>query len=317
VVAHGQMKDDKLEKAMMNFVEGDADILVSTNIIESGLDIPNANTIIINHSHLFGLSDLHQMRGRVGRSNKKAFCYLLIPSAATLPPDSRKRLKALEEFNELGDGFKIAMRDLDIRGAGDLLGAEQSGFINDLGLDTYYKLLEEAISELKENEFKELFQQNNELKTENFKVTCSIETDLEILIPESYIQNIADRLQLYIEADALKNEEQLEKFVATVKDRFGTPPAAFEQLLKAVRLRWLAEKIGFEKLIIKNEKIRGYFIADKEAYYQSEVFGKAIAYIQKRPDRCKLKESGNRVIFIMEQVRTLDGAMNVLEGILG
>jgi len=300
----------------MAFINGDADILVSTNIIESGLDIPNANTIIINNSHLIGLSDLHQMRGRVGRSNKKAFCYLLIPSAATLPADSRKRLKALEEFNELGDGFKIAMRDLDIRGAGNLLGAEQSGFINDLGLDTYHKMLEEAISELKEDEFKELFQNPNATKPKELKITCSIETDLEIFIPESYISNISERLQLYIEADRLKNEEQLEKFKETVKDRFGTPPADFDNLLQAVRLRWLAEQIGFEKLIIKNEKIRGYFIADRPDYYQGSAFGKVLKYIQERPKRCRLKESKDRVIFIMEQVKTLEGVMNVFRGIL-
>ncbi|WP_291721256.1 transcription-repair coupling factor [Bernardetia sp.] len=317
VVGHGQMKSDQLEKTMMNFINGDADILVSTNIIESGLDIPNANTIIINNSHLIGLSDLHQMRGRVGRSNKKAFCYLLIPSAATLPADSRKRLKALEEFNELGDGFKIAMRDLDIRGAGNLLGAEQSGFINDLGLDAYHKLLEEAVAELKEEEFKELFQNPNVAsKPRELNITCSIETDLEILIPESYISNISERLQLYIQADSLKNEEQLEKFKESVKDRFGTPPDDFDNLLQAVRLRWLAEKIGFEKLIIKNEKIRGYFVADRPDYYQSDVFGKVLQYVQTRPKRCKLKDSKNRVIFIMEQVKTLEGVMNVFKGIL-
>ncbi len=316
VVGHGQMKNDQLEKTMMSFINGDADILVSTNIIESGLDIPNANTIIINNSHLIGLSDLHQMRGRVGRSNKKAFCYLLIPSAATLPADSRKRLKALEEFNELGDGFKIAMRDLDIRGAGNLLGAEQSGFINDLGLDTYHKMLEEAISELKEDEFKELFQNPNATKPKELKITCSIETDLEILIPESYISNISERLQLYIEADRLKTEEQLDKFKETVKDRFGTPPEDFDNLLQAVRLRWMAEQIGFEKLIIKNEKIRGYFIANRPDYYQTDAFGKVLKYIQERPKRCKLKENKERVIFIMEQVKTLDGVMKVFSGIL-
>ena len=211
-IAHGQMDGDKLEKAMVKFIDGEYDVLVSTNIIESGLDIPNANTIIINQAHMFGLSDLHQMRGRVGRSNKKAFCYLLTPPASLLTADSRKRLAALEEFSELGDGFKVAMRDLDIRGAGNLLGGEQSGFITDLGFDTYHKILDDAIQELKETDFKDLFAAELEEKAKFIVQDCVIETDLEILIPDDYVNNISERLQLYSRLDNIKDEDQLKEF---------------------------------------------------------------------------------------------------------
>ena len=241
-IAHGQMEGHKLEKAMMKFIDAEYDILVSTNIIESGLDIPNANTIIINHAHMFGLSDLHQMRGRVGRSNKKAYCYLLTPPASLLTADSRKRLAALEEFSELGDGFKVAMRDLDIRGAGNLLGGEQSGFITDLGFDTYHKILDDAIQELKETDFKDLFSAELKEKAKLVVQDCVIETDLEILIPDSYVSNISERLQLYSRLDNIKNEDQLKEFTDEVKDRFGPLPAQTEELIDTVRLRWLARK---------------------------------------------------------------------------
>jgi transcription-repair coupling factor (superfamily II helicase) len=313
-IGHGQMADENLEKVMMHFINGQLDVLVATNIVESGLDIPNANTIIINNAHLFGLSDLHQMRGRVGRSNRKAYCFLLVPSVSTLTVDSRKRLSVLEEFNELGDGFKIAMRDLDIRGAGDLLGAEQSGFINDLGLDAYHKILEEAISELKEEEFKDLFA--HERKDTVMKVDCNIETDFNILIPEDYIPNISERLSLYIRADELKTEQDLVVFRNELKDRFGQLPPTVEELLKTVELRWLAEKIGFEKLTLKNEKMRAYFVSGKPQYFESEVFSKFLAYVQKRPERCQVKETDSRLIFTMENVRSIEGAMRVLQSIL-
>ncbi|MCC5943849.1 MAG: transcription-repair coupling factor [Bernardetiaceae bacterium] len=313
-VAHGQMKDNLLEKTMMDFVNGKNDILVSTNIIESGLDIPNANTIIINRAHMFGLSDLHQMRGRVGRSNQKAFCYLIIPSLVGLPADARKRLKAMEEFTELGDGFKIAMRDLDIRGAGNLLGAEQSGFINDLGLEAYQQMLEETIAELKEKDFKELFQR--EIDTEKFKVECNIETDLEIRIPESYIANISERLNLYIQADRLKSEQELLTFKQQLKDRFGAFPPAVEEWLETVELRWLAEKVGIEKLILKNEKLKAYCITGQEAYIKSAVFGNLIKYVGERPKRCELKEINNQLLFKMANVKTVNGASTVLKAIL-
>ncbi len=252
------MDGDKLEKVMVKFIDGEYDVLVSTNIIESGLDIPNANTIIINQAHMFGLSDLHQMRGRVGRSNKKAFCYLLTPPASVLSADSRKRLSALEEFSDLGDGFKVAMRDLDIRGAGNLLGAEQTGFISDLGFDTYHKILDDAIQELKETDFKELFASELAEKAKLIVQDCVIETDLEILIPETYVSNITERLQLYSRLDNINDEEQLKKFAGEVKDRFGALPASVEELINSVRLRWLGEILGFEKLSLKNEKLRAH-----------------------------------------------------------
>jgi len=243
-VAHGQMEGSKLEDVMLRFIDGDFDVLVSTNIVESGLDIPNANTIIINQAHMFGLSDVHQMRGRVGRSNRKAYCYLFTPSISHITADARKRLNTLEEFSELGDGFKVAMRDLDIRGAGDLLGAEQSGFITDLGFEAYHKILDEAIQELKETEFKSLFE--GEEQSGPLVKDCVLETDLELLIPENYIQSITERLALYTQLDDLKSEEELAKFRQDMQDRFGAIPKRVEQLMESVRLRWLAEHMGFE-----------------------------------------------------------------------
>ena len=259
-VAHGRMDGASLEKRMVKFIEGEYDVLVSTNIIESGLDIPNANTIIINHAHMFGLSDLHQMRGRVGRSNRKAFCYLLTPATTGLTTDARKRLSALEEFSDLGDGFKVAMRDLDIRGAGNLLGAEQSGFISDLGFDTYHKILDEAVQELKETEFKELFTRDLVKEAAKaIKVDTSIETDLEIFIPDSYVSNISERLSLYSKLDSIKNEEKLQEFINSMIDRFGPLPDSVCDLIETVRLRWIAERLGFEKVMIKNQALKCYF----------------------------------------------------------
>src|SRR5690554_4889078 len=228
--AHGQMDGKNLEKIMVQFIEGEYDVLVSTNIIESGLDIPNANTIIINRAHMFGLSDLHQMRGRVGRSNKKAFCYLLTTPSSGLTSEARKRLQTLEEFSDLGDGIKVAMRDLDIRGAGNLLGAEQSGFITDLGFEMYHKILDEAVQELKENEFASLFEGDIKEKVEVLVPDCVIETDLELLIPESYVNNIAERLNLYSQLDRINSPEELEKFKSSVADRFGPVPAEVQSL---------------------------------------------------------------------------------------
>jgi transcription-repair coupling factor (superfamily II helicase) len=312
--AHGQMDGDKLEKIMLGFIEGQYDVLVSTNIVESGLDIPNANTMIINHAHMFGLSDLHQMRGRVGRSNRKAFCYLLVPSLASIAGDSKKRLSALEEFSDLGDGFKVAMRDLDIRGAGNLLGAEQSGFINDLGFDMYNKILSEAIEELKETEFKDIFTQETEKYLQKVKVDCTIETDLEILIPENYVSNISERLNLYIEADGLKNEEQLVKFSKMLEDRFGKLPASVEALLQTVRLRWQAEILGIEKLILKSNGMKIYLPEnEKQDYYQSDVFGKILACVQKNNKRFKMKEFQKRIILQVEKVESVEEGMKVLE----
>lgn len=316
-IAHGQMDGDRLEKAMMKFINGEYDVLVSTNIIESGLDIPNANTIIINQAHMFGLSDLHQMRGRVGRSNKKAFCYLLTPPASLLTSDSRKRLAALEEFSDLGDGFKVAMRDLDIRGAGNLLGAEQTGFISDLGFETYHKILDDAIQELKETDFKELFSVELAEKAKLIVQDCVIETDLEILIPETYVNSTTERLQLYSRLDNIKDEEQLKKFNDEIKDRFGPLPSSVEELINSVRLRWLGEKLGFEKLSLKNEKIRAYFVTTKDSYFSSEVFGKVLAFVQCHSRRCKMKDTTGKAMLLIDNVKTVDSAIELLSQMSG
>lgn len=316
-VAHGQMEGKRLESTMMKFIEGLADVLISTNIIESGLDIPNANTIIINHAHMFGLSDLHQMRGRVGRSNKKAFCYLLSPPTIGLSTEARKRLKTLEEFSHLGDGFKVAMRDLDIRGAGNLLGAEQSGFINDLGFDAYHKILDEAVQELKETEFKELFKKDLVDVEELFSADCVIDTDFELLIPGDYISNISERLRVYNELDNLQKEDELLAFVESVVDRFGPLPDVVNDLIKIVRLRWDAEKLGFEKLNIKNGIFRAFLISsDNEQYYNSPVFGSILKFVQLHPKLCKIKDGKNRVIFIVNNVNSVDQATGLLKEVL-
>ncbi len=314
-IAHGQMDGDKLEKVMLKFIEGEYDVLVSTNIIESGLDIPNANTIIINHANLFGLSDLHQMRGRVGRSNKKAFCYLLTPPTSVLSSDSRKRLAALEEFSELGDGFKVAMRDLDIRGAGNLLGGEQSGFITDLGFDTYHKILDDAIQELKRTVFKDLFAEELTAKAKLVVQDCIIETDLEILIPDTYINNTSERLQLYSSLDNIKNEEELQKFTSSLVDRFGILPMAVEQLINTVRLRWMGEELGFEKISLKNDKLRGYFVSGKDDYFKSDVFGRILAFVQTHPKKCRVKETGGKPILTVEDITNVEAAIEVLSPI--
>ena len=313
-IAHGQMEGEMLEKVMLKFVEAEYDVLVSTNIIESGLDIPNANTIIINHAHMFGLSDLHQMRGRVGRSNKKAYCYLLTPPVATLPADSRKRLNALEEFSDLGDGFKIAMRDMDIRGAGNLLGAEQSGFISDVGFDAYHKILDETIQELKETEFKELFKKDLEKSLKPLVQDCIIETDLNVLIPENYVSNISERLGLYSTLDNLGNENELELFTASIVDRFGPLPEEVKDLIETVRLRWKAEELGFEKITLKNDILKAYFVSgDNEAYFKSEKFSLVLKYIQTHPKSSHLKETGKKLILIMDDIVSIKQAIEKFE----
>ncbi|MCB2406867.1 transcription-repair coupling factor [Hymenobacter sp. BT178] len=315
---HGQMEGDLLEKRMMKFVDGEYDVLVSTNLIESGLDIPNANTIIINRAHLFGLSDLHQMRGRVGRSNKKAYCYLLTPPVAGLPSDARKRLSTLEEFSDLGDGFKVAMRDLDIRGAGNLLGGEQSGFINDLGFETYHQILDEAVTELKETEFRDLFlgdptQRLQEAAKAAGPKECNIETDLQILIPDHYVSNVSERLQLYSKLDRVKGPEELRKLVAGIIDRFGPLPAEVEQLADIVRLRWQACQVGFEKLTLKKNLLKGYIPATgNEAYFQGDTFGTILNYIQTHPRSASMKERKEQLIISIEDVKSVQIAKRIL-----
>ena len=313
-IAHGQMDGKKLEKVMVRFIEGDYDVLVSTNIVESGLDIPNANTIIINQAQNFGLSDLHQMRGRVGRSNKKAFCYLLTPPTIHLSSDARKRLSTLEEFSELGDGFKVAMRDLDIRGAGNLLGAEQSGFINDLGFETYHKILDETVQELKATEFRDLFINELKVDAQQFVTDCNIETDLEILIPEDYVTSISERLRLYSTLDNIKNEEELKNFIDSMVDRFGKYPEPVSDLIQSVRLRWLAEKLGAERLMLKNEVLKCYFPpSDTEVYYKSPAFDKVLQFVQKHQKRSKLKEYKKRLVLTVENVESIEAGFNILQ----
>jgi transcription-repair coupling factor (superfamily II helicase) len=313
-IAHGQMEGDRLEKTMLKFIEGEFDVLVSTNIIESGLDIPNANTIMINQAHMFGLSDLHQMRGRVGRSNKKAFCYLLTPAISAMTTDARKRLSTLEEFSELGDGFKVAMRDLDIRGAGNLLGAEQSGFISDLGFEMYHDILDKAVQELKESEFRDLFVK--ELPVKELVTDCVIETDLQILIPEKYVTSISERLSLYSQLDNIKDEEALQKFQQSVTDRFGPLPDEVHDLIEIVRLRWIAEKIGLEKLVIKNDTLKGYFVSpENEVYFKSDKFSRVLQFLQKNPKKSRLKEVKNKLFIIFDNITSVKSAFEALSQI--
>lgn len=309
-VGHGQMEPTQLEDTMMRFIEGEYDVLVATTIIESGLDISNANTIIINNANHFGLSDLHQMRGRVGRSNRKAFCYLLAPTESMLSTEAKKRLKAIEEFSDLGSGFNIAMRDLDIRGAGNLLGAEQSGFISDIGIEMYHKILDEAVQELKETEFKELFKDEPK---RDFVQDCQIDTDLEILLPDSYVNSIAERLALYRELDDLVDAKGLQAFQSRLKDRFGSVPQQGIQLLETIRLRWVAKALGFEKLILKNDRLVCYFVSDPESgYYQGPVFSEVLMFVKENGSKVIMRQKNDRLMLTFENVKTIVQALNVL-----
>lgn len=310
-VAHGQLEGDKLEDVMIKFIEGEYDVLVATTIIESGLDIPNANTIIINNAHMFGLSDIHQMRGRVGRSNKKAFCYLVVPSMLTLTQDARRRLSAIEEFSDLGSGFNVAMRDLDIRGAGNLLGGEQSGFIAEIGFEMYHKILDEAVQELKEDEFTELFKEEQVHKIES--KDCVVETDLEALIPDAYIRNISERLSLYNELSNLHTDDALEQFKVRLADRFGPLPEQVSDLVEMIRLREMAKKLGLEKIILKNNALGAYFPNEKKQhYYQSEMFSKLLKYIQQNAQRCKVKQKGNSLALSVQHITSIKQAHMLL-----
>jgi transcription-repair coupling factor (superfamily II helicase) len=323
-VGHGQLDGDKLEEVMLDFVEGRTDILVATTIIESGLDISNANTIIINDSQNFGLSDMHQMRGRVGRSNKKAFCYLLVPSLLTLTSDAKKRLKAITEFTDLGSGFQIAMRDLDIRGAGDMLGGEQSGFINDMGFDTYMKILNEAVEELKEESWykeqtKDMQLAETQVKTafsKAFVKDTVLETDFELLIPDRYIENITERLNTYKQLDEAQTEDDLNTLLKNLEDRFGPLPQQVLNLADAIRMRRRAMYLGFEKLVLKNGKMLAYFISKQESeYYNSEAFKSILLYAQKNPAHCALKEQGTRFYISIQNVKSVKDVMVIFTGI--
>ncbi len=317
-IGHGQMEGKKLESLMLAFMNGEFDVLVSTTIIESGLDVTNANTIFIHNANNFGLSDLHQMRGRVGRSNKKAFCYFITPPYEVMTPEARKRIEALEQFTDLGSGFNIAMKDLEIRGAGDLLGGEQSGFINEIGFETYQKILSEAIDELKENEFKELYEEVEGDKEKIYVKEMQLDTDFELLFPDDYINNITERLNLYTQLNDVEDEEGLQRFEAQLVDRFGELPEPAQDLMDSVRIKWIATHIGLERVIMKKGKFIGYFIADQQSrFYQSSVFTQILQYAQTHPQLVKLKEketrNGLRLLLVFEKITSVDKALKVLE----
>ncbi|HWB25908.1 MAG TPA: transcription-repair coupling factor [Chitinophagaceae bacterium] len=311
--AHGQMEGHELEEKILDFIDRKYDVLVCTNIVESGVDISNVNTIIVNNAHHFGLSDLHQLRGRVGRSNKKAFCYLLAPPMSTLPADSRKRLQTLEQFSELGSGFQIAMRDLDIRGAGNLLGGEQSGFMAEIGFEMYQKILEEAIRELKRTSFKDLFKEEIS-RQDDFVTDCTIDTDLEILIPDEYVESITERLSLYTRLDNCEKEEDLQAFHAEMIDRFGPMPSQVEDLFTTVRCRWLAIDLGFEKMSLKDDTMRCYFINKNDSpYFESSVFHNIIQYLQTGVNNARLKQVAKNFLLVVDNVKSMEDMRRFLQ----
>ena len=317
-IGHGQMDGKKLEELMLAFMNGDFDVLVATTIIESGLDVPNANTIFINNANNFGLSDLHQMRGRVGRSNKKAFCYFICPPYSAMTDEARKRIQALEQFSELGSGFNIAMKDLEIRGAGDLLGGEQSGFINEIGFETYQKIMNEAIEELKENEFKELYPEDENAPAKPFVKDIQIDTDFELLFPDEYINNISERLNLYNELSLIKDEDALLAFEIKLVDRFGPLPKQALSLMSSIKIKWIATKFGIEKLVMKQGKMIAYFVSDhKSAYYQSNEFTKIIDFYTKNPKLARLKEKetpkGLKLLLTFDNVKSVRRALELME----
>ncbi len=319
IVGHGQMEGDKLEKVMFDFINGDFDVLIATTIIESGLDIPNTNTILINHAQNFGLSELHQLRGRVGRSNKKAYCYLLTPPLESMTPEARRRLQAIEEFSDIGSGFSLAMQDLDIRGAGNLLGGEQSGFIADIGFEAYQRILNEAMEELRNDEFQGVFedqeiknQQNAFLQT-SFIKDCTIDTDLELLFPDDYVASISERVLLYRELDDLKSEETLTLFEKTLTDRFGQIPKAAKELLDVVRIRWQAISLNMEKVIIRDKKMICYLPSDQTSkFYYSGEFTGLMQWIAINPSRCKVRENKGKLAVILDSVQSIHVALDIL-----
>ncbi|MBX2815136.1 MAG: transcription-repair coupling factor, partial [Saprospiraceae bacterium] len=316
-MAHGQMESKQLETTLLGFIENEYDVLLCTNIIETGLDIPNANTIIINNAHQFGMSDLHQLRGRVGRSNRKAFCYLFSPPMSTLTSEARKRLRTLEEFSDLGSGFNIAMRDLDIRGAGNLLGGEQSGFITEIGFETYTKILEEAVQELKQTEFKDLFDEDIEKRT--YVTDVQFETDQEMLIPDDYINNIQERLNLYTELDSLKGEDDLASFAQRMEDRFGKLPKQVFGLFEALRLRWLCRELGFERCVLKNQKLICFFVMNAQSpFFETQWFQQVLTFVSTEGEQhgLRLKQSRQHLLLIKEGVVNVQEATSLLQMIL-
>lgn len=320
-IGHGQMPPDRLEKVLMGFMNYDYDVLLSTTIVENGIDISNANTMIINDAHRFGLSDLHQMRGRVGRSNRKAFCYLLAPPKTSLTPEARRRLEALENFSELGSGFDLAMQDLDIRGAGNLLGAEQSGFMEDLGYETYQKILSQAVTELKNDEFHELYAeqiaQGKDISGDEFVEDCAIESDLEMYFPDNYVPGSSERMLLYRELDNINNDNDLETYRQRLVDRFGEVPHEALELMQVVPLRRLGKRLGCEKIMLRQGKMNMQFVADPDsAYYQSKTFSAVINYVGNHPRRCDFKQVGTRRLLTVRQIPTVEAAVNVLRAML-
>jgi transcription-repair coupling factor (superfamily II helicase) len=319
--AHGQLEGHQLEEKILDFIEKRYDVLVCTNIVESGVDIANVNTIIINNAHQFGLSDLHQLRGRVGRSNKKAFCYLLAPPISTLPDDSRKRLQTLEQFSELGSGFQIAMRDLDIRGAGNLLGGEQSGFMVEIGFEMYQKILAEAVRELKRSDFKELFQEEIS-KQDDYVQDCTIDTDLEIMIPDMYVESIGERLSLYTRLDQSENDEELDLLHGEMIDRFGPMPKSVEDLFTTVKCRKIAIALGFEKMTLKDETVRCFFINRPDApYFESDTFKQLLLFAQTSMNTAHFKQAGKNFILIIKDIKGMSECYRLLNkihtGVLG
>jgi transcription-repair coupling factor (superfamily II helicase) len=329
VIAHGQMPPGEMEKALEDFINYEYDILIATTIIESGIDISNVNTIIIHSAQNYGLSDLHQLRGRVGRSNRKAYCYLVTPDKELLTSDARRRLQALTTFAELGAGFQLAMQDLDIRGAGNMLGSEQSGFIADLGYDTYQRILNEAVEEIREEMQNDpntsgLFANlDNRTTNKNWCQDSQLDSDLPLCFPVTYIENISERISLYRELDNLGNEEALIEYQKRLIDRFGALPEEAEQLLNVVRLRWLCCQMGIEKVLLKKENLTLYFTQSNKQFWQSEMFGKIVEFIYSRPQRCRLVEEKDRqgkktgrIYASVQQVKTITGALHLLNKIL-
>ena len=319
-IGHGQMPPDELEKILVGFMNYDYDVLLSTTIVENGIDISNANTIIINDAHKFGLSDLHQMRGRVGRSNRKAFCYLLAPPKAVLSPEARRRLEALETFSELGSGFNLAMQDLDIRGAGNLLGAEQSGFMEDLGYETYQKILNQAVTELKNDEFADLYHdemaEGRQFTGDEFVEDCAVESDLEMYFPDQYVPGSSERMLLYRELDNISDDRDLDAYRQRLADRFGPIPHEGEELLQVVPLRRLGKRLGCEKLILKQGRMQMQFVSNPDSpYYRSAAFDKVIQYIGSHPRRCNLKEIKGKRAMVVSDIATVGEAVKVLREI--
>ena len=313
-VAHGQMPPAQLETTIMDFINYDYDVLLATTVVESGIDMPNVNTIIVNKANLFGLSDLHQLRGRVGRSNKKAYCYLIAPPMKELTDDARRRLQAIETFADLGSGFNIAMQDLDIRGAGNMLGAEQSGFIADLGYETYQKILNEAMTELREEEFAELFV--DEPRQTTFVSECQIESDLNLMFPSDYILNVSERMTLYRELDNLNDEKSLQDFEARLIDRFGPVPAPAKDLMVLLRIRWRALQLGIERIVLKNGRMTLYLVGkDTSPYYQSSAFTALLTYIGAHPHACRLGEKDGKRFATFSSVNYASEAYAIFEDI--